>query len=520
MLWGLSLALDLYAEYLKAFKINDDPLPGEGEHSQPQQEGAGGDGPPTSPSSLNILICGGADPRHVIRTLAKRYTHRIRPELHIYVLDGCAEIAARNMLLLGIALEDPESFSLVSKVHLFMDLYGNAVIRPSSHHYMAAKARTLLKMISDDEILQSLAPMVNIEGLKYKERDGLEMAFSFWQPKPWHVYEVTKYWEQRARALLGTRYDHRKGAFDWDLSMTLKDRGGKQICSQEYLYWRESGVAFVYPEYEQCKPNKTLAAGLVRNGRTFLHRGYVGDIQTGPFCGFGLRSDEERMHHSVHGDNDYRATDVTERNLLELFHELQSQTAYEHDPTRSRRYGSVQLLMTPLLNHQEQDGERMASYDRPWIEVPGVTVHYISPLEMEQLQQGDARWTNKFDVAFVAYNYFTFLSKEFFQALRSQALFVLETKLMTVERRENLKEYETKAKELFKQAGLKAVINYNSINGKNMVLKYKKTNVHDDGDGEADEKVEAESEEEPDEPEFYETADEYEPLPLEITEIP
>lgn len=77
------------------------------------------------------------------------------------------------------------------------------------------------------------------------------------------------------------------------------------------------------------------------------------------------------MHHSVHGDNDYRATDVTERNLMELFHELQTQTAYEHDPTRSRRYGSVQLLMTPLLNHQEVDADGQVSYDRPWIQMPG-----------------------------------------------------------------------------------------------------------------------------------------------------
>jgi len=268
--------------------------------------------------------------------------------------------------------------------------------------------------------------------------------------------------------------------------MTLKDRGGQQICSQEYRYWRESGVAFVFPEYEQCKPNKTLAAGLVRNGRTFLHRGYVGDIQTGPFCGFGLRTSEERMLHSVHGDNDYRATDITERNLLELFHELQTQTAYEHDPMRSRRYGSVQLLMTPLLNHQEVDAAGQASYDKPWIPVPGVTVHYVSPLEMVQLQQGADRWNNMFDVAFMAYNYYSFLSKDFFKSLRTPALFILETKLMTVERKDHVQEFETKAKELMKQAGLKAAINYQAINVKNMWLKYKKTDKDEPEDEDAE----------------------------------
>ncbi|KAH8304135.1 hypothetical protein KR059_001313, partial [Drosophila kikkawai] len=492
MFWGLSSALDLYDEYLKAFKIKDEPQAEAGE------KGAGGD---DGLSTLNILICGGADPRHVIKTLAKRYAHGVQPKLNIYVLDGCAEIIARNMLLLGIALEDPESFSLVSKAHLFMDLYGNAVIRPTSHHYMAAKGRTLLQIVTDNDKLQRLAPMLNIDGLKYKERDGLEMAFSFWQPQPWYVYEVTNYWEQRSRALLGSRYDHRNGAFDWDLSMTLKSRGGEQICSQEYRYWRESGVAFVFPEYEQCKPNKTLAAGLVRNGHTLLHRGYVGDIQTGPFCGFGLRSSEERMHNSVHGENDYRATDVTERNLMELFHELQTQTPYEHDPTRSRRYGSVQLLMTPLLTHQEADADRQTTYDRPWIPMPGITVHYVSPTEIVKLQQGAVRWNNMFDIVYVAYNYFTFLSQDFFKALRTQALMVLETKLLTVERREQVQEYETKAKEMMRQAGLKASINYQAINAKNMVLKYKKTDKEDVDDAAEDE---AQDEPEPEPPIEYE----------------
>ncbi|KAH8415929.1 hypothetical protein KR222_003912, partial [Zaprionus bogoriensis] len=456
MFWGLSSALDLYEEYLKAFKLPDKP------EAQP-------------PSELNILVLGGADPRHVIRTLAKRYTHAHQPKLNFFLLDGCPEIVARNMLLLGLALEPAESFSLVCKAHLFMDIYGNALLRPSSHHYMAAKARSLRSMVCDEELRQRLAPMLNIDGLRYKERDGLELAFSYWQPKE-QQFEIQRCWEQRVRQLLGTRYDHRQGAFDWDLSMTLKDREAQQICSQEYRYWRDCGVAFVFPEYEHCKPNKTLAAGLVRNGRTYLHRGYVGDIQTGPFCGFGLRSSEERMHNSAHGENDYRATDVTERNLLELLHELQTQSPYEHDATLSRRYGSTQLLMTPLLSYDECDiTEGQQSYDKAWIELPRVELHFISTLDLVDMQQGASRWTDAFDVAFVAHNYYTFLSAQFFRVMREESLFVLETKLLTVERKEHVQKYETTARELLKQAGLRPCINYQAINAKNMQLRYKKT---------------------------------------------
>ncbi|XP_030381002.1 dynein assembly factor 3, axonemal homolog [Scaptodrosophila lebanonensis] len=480
MFWGLSSALDFYEEYLKAFKLQPDVADASGEQgvqiveitdneqSEPEVEA-------TIPETLNILICGGADPRHVIKTMAKRYTHNYRPKLNIYLLDGCVEIAARNMLLLGVALESPEAFNLISKVHLFMDIYGNTLMRPSSHQYMAAKGRTLLKMVTDDDELQRLAPILNIEGMKYKERDSLEMAFNFWQPKPQHVFKIEEYWERRVRALLGNRYDHRQGAFDWDLSMTLKDREAQQICSQEYRYWRECGIAFVFPEYEHCKPNKTFAVGLVRNGQTYLHRGYVGDVQTGPFCAFGLRSTEERMHKSVHGDNDYRSTDVTERNLLEFFHELQTKTAYEHDESRSRRYGAVQLQMGARLIYDESDAQGLENYDKPWVDVPDVKLHFVSPEEVLQLKGGAARWRSFFDVAFVAQNYFPFLTKEFFGCLREQALFVLETKLLTVERKEQLSSYESKAKELFKQAELQPVINYQVINGHNMVLKYKKS---------------------------------------------
>ncbi|XP_023175144.2 dynein assembly factor 3, axonemal homolog [Drosophila hydei] len=506
MFWGLSTALDLYEEYLRAFKIKDEPC---AEAAEQQ------------PDALNILICGGADPRHVIKTLAKRYTHGAKPKLKFYLLDACVEIMARNMLLLALALEPPESFSLVCKAHLFMDIYGNSLLRPSSHHYVAAKARTLLNMICDEEQLQRFAPMINIEALKYKERDGLEMAFSYWQPQE-QVYDIQRYWEQRVRALLGSRYDHREGAFDWDLSMTLKSREAQQICSQEYRYWRESGVAFVFPEYEHCKPNKTFAAGLVRNGRTFLHRGYVGDIQTGPFCGFGLRSTEERLHNSVHGENDYRATDITERNLLEFFHELQTQTVYEHDKDISRRYGSTKLLMTPLLTHNECDAnEGQTSYDKPWIPVPNVEVHFISPMEIKELQKGAVRWQNYFDVAFFAYNYYTFLSKEFFSALREQSLFVLETKLLTVERNEHTQKFESTAKKLFKEAGLRPCLNYQAINAKNMQLKYKKTpgGPGDDVD-EFPEQPEEVKEKEFDEMENYETKRQIEELQDEQTRKP
>lgn len=213
MFWGLSSALDLLGEYFSVFNENEDC------------------------TSLNILLFGANDPRHVIKTMAKLYQHRFKnqtipPLVNFYLVDGCIEIVARNMALLALALERPEVINLHQKVHLFMDIYGNSMMRASSHQYLVGKSKTLLNVLTDNEYLQRTAPIFDISNLKYRERDGLENAFYFWLPKEEHVFNVQEYWTDRVRKLLGIRYDYREGAFDWDLNMVLKERDGNQLCSQ------------------------------------------------------------------------------------------------------------------------------------------------------------------------------------------------------------------------------------------------------------------------------------------------
>ncbi|XP_014102900.2 dynein axonemal assembly factor 3 homolog [Bactrocera oleae] len=500
MFWGLSEALDLHQEYCTALKLQQpheydgkkqeeanegeqksqtpgDVYKGEAEGEAPSAEeetDAGGDAT-GAVKQLNILLFGAGDPRHIIKTMAKMYRHK-GSRVNFYVLDGCIEIVARNMLLLGIALENPQSFHLMRKVHLFMDVYGNALLRPASHQYLIGKAKAMLKMITDDEELKRLAPQLNIDRLRYRERDGLANAFNFLLPREAYNFNMQQYWTERVRKLLSTRYDYREGAFDWDLNMVLKDRDAAQICSQEYRYWRETGIAFTYPEYEQCKPNKTLVAGLVRNGEKYVHRGYAGDIETGPFCTFGLNTADKQMMNSVHGDNDYRATDITERNLLEYFHELQTCAAYTHDRKISRKYGSVKLLMGERLTFDECDVDAMREYGKPWIQMEQCKIFFLSADDIFTLQDVNANenWRNFFDVVFVGHNYFPFLKSNFAEVLRANALLILESKLLTVARKEVVHEFEDKLKSYAKLLNLTPVINYNALNLKNSILRYKK----------------------------------------------
>lgn len=214
MFWGLSSALDLLGEYLSVFKGKN------------------------APNTLNILLFGANDPRHVVKTMAKLYRHCSKDQpttpsqVNFYLVDGCIEIVARNMALLAVALERSEVINLHHKVHLFMDIYGNSMMRASSHQYLVGKSKTLLNILTDNDYRQRTAPILDISNLKYRERDGLENAFYFWLPKEEHVFNIQEYWTDRVRKLLGIRYDYREGAFDWDLNMVLKDRAGQQLCSQ------------------------------------------------------------------------------------------------------------------------------------------------------------------------------------------------------------------------------------------------------------------------------------------------
>uniref|UniRef100_A0A1I8NZB0 Dynein assembly factor 3, axonemal homolog n=1 Tax=Stomoxys calcitrans TaxID=35570 RepID=A0A1I8NZB0_STOCA len=467
MFWGLSEALDLFQEYIgkSNYQVENENLSPDSKNQDNTTE-------------INILLFGSNDPRHILATMANMYSHRakgINPVINFYLVDGCIEIVARNIALLAIALENPKVMNIRSKTHLFMDIYGNTLVRAFSHQYVSAKSKSLIKTITDSQCLEKKAPFLNIDGLKYRERDGVENALNFWSSKEGNIFNIKQYWNERVKKLLGTRYDYREGQFDWDLNMVLKDRKGSQICSQEYRHWRETGVAFTFPEFEYNVPNKTLAAGLVRNGKKYLHRGYIGDIQTGPYAAFGLTTSDQRMLKSMHGQNDYRSTDITERNILQIFHELATQMPYDHDLSQSRKYGSIRLQMGKGLTNCEEDVENLLQdYNEPWIKIEGVKINFLSSDEILSLQDSNSRWANFFDVIFVAHNYFSFLKDSFIDVLRSPSILIMETRLLTTERKSAVDKFEEELFQFAERTHLKPCINYDTINSKRSILKFQK----------------------------------------------
>lgn len=444
MFWGASAALDLFEEYKKYL--------------------------PEGQNELNILLFGSSDPRHILKSLAKSYQHQIK--INFYLLDGCMEIVARNMLLLLVATEQPSELSMKARTHIFMDIYGNSLLRPATYCYMISKSEHLIKMITDYDFAKKTVPFFNLSTLKYKERDLLECIFKFWQPSPKAVFEIQNHWDQRVRQLLGTRYDSANGAFDWDLQMKLKDYGGKQICPQEYKHWRATGVAFTFPEFEQSIPNKTLAAGVIKSGGQYGHRGYLGDITVGPFAAFGLTCPDIKLLESNHGTNVCRSTDITERNVFELMYEIIERKPYEHDAKNSHVYGSVTLDLSKQINnvsitHMPDD---LKKFDKPALTIENITVTFLTIEDVLKLTEKN-EYHDFFDIIWISHNYLNFIKNNFRSIFKTGSLVLFETKQFSVMRKDKISEELAKIKKCAGDLNLTSVTNYH-INLPLPVAKY------------------------------------------------
>lgn len=259
--------------------------------------------------------------------------------------------------------------------------------------------------------------------------------------------------------------------------MRLREYGAKQICPQEYKHWRESGVAFTFPEFEYTYPNKTFVVDLKQRGKNFYHRGYVGDMAVGPFISFGLVCPDEKMMVCKYGTNQCRATDVTERNLYEIFWELTMGEKYDSskDNKNFREYGAVQLQLGNNFDVHKiiEEATQLEKYEKPLKKISKTKIHFLSLDDVLGIQK-KPQFQGKFDIVSVASNYFPFLKEDFKEIFAEKSLVLFETKKYSILKRDLIQKGIQDIKDYSKNTGVLEPITCFNVNAINSIIKYKK----------------------------------------------
>eukprot|EP00743_Colponemidia_sp_Colp-15_P008071 GILK01008746.1.p1 GENE.GILK01008746.1~~GILK01008746.1.p1 ORF type:complete len:482 (-),score=68.77 GILK01008746.1:215-1660(-) len=331
-MWGNSPAVDL----LDAFKLLHRP---------------------ETADCHNILVSGSADIRHVLKTAARCHRHGAN-QIHIYLHDPKTEVVARHLLFLFLV--NDTALSLRERVELFLDLYGNSLIREKSSNYVSDKVQALTRLVCEDARAGSLKELVDLSLLKYKERDELESIIHGWAATV--PFDVESLRDQRLRHHYGVRFDFRANVLDWDYQMKLRPLASI-IHMVHYREWRQTGVAFETRLATYTCPNRTLASYTEgkdkKRSTSVLVRGFWADIVNSPYIGFGVHAplpEAARLFKKRNEQHLHTAVDVSDFNLTAYLHEMETGEPYHLPPEETEPKSKEQTIVEELAEEEEAEG--------------------------------------------------------------------------------------------------------------------------------------------------------------------
>jgi dynein assembly factor 3 len=389
--------------------------------------------------ALNVLLVGVNDVRHLLRTIAQAYRHAAGRRLHFFVLESSVESLARHLLLIALTLEPADIFTPVQKAHTFLEIYGNTLVRPKTLEYIRHKANQLILMVTDPSYLKGRLPLLSLDQLKYKERDYLECTYKFWRSASQQDFDIINLWDTRLRTTLGVRYDSRQGLFDWDYHMKLNCsmERGTPVTSQEYIGWRETGVAYRWPELAECTDtNVTFATGTLSQ-HTYRMCEYSGDQLTGPYVGFGMECEDSDMLRKYNNQFAKTATEISERNVTRIMYEIAYRKPYEVEPDIENG-GAVVMQDHPPSTPTRTDfnATSPASFaqrdDYSYLSIEDTSVTFLSPSTLDD-ERPSARFRNSFHVLVVGQKLLPkVLAPPLLGLATDQALLILEGRKFVV----------------------------------------------------------------------------------------
>lgn len=396
--------------------------------------------------ALNVLIVGAGDCRHILKTIALAHRHCKR-KINFYVQENNLELYARTLLLMTIALEPPSRMGLQDKTELFLEIYGNSLVRQQSMDYVHKFSTTFIKMVTDFDYLENKMPLIDMSLLKYKERDFLEAIFKFWRMSEKKFFDVALCWDLRIREYLGERYDAIPNVFDWDCSMILSDRGASIINNKQYARWRKEGIAFDLREGTYDAPNKTLASGMVlrQGGERHHRRGYWGDILVSPYITYGIECEEKRFFKKSNNMYTQTAQDVSEYNVLSLFYELTHKEKYVlKEETSTKPDETKEEAKLEEITEEDEEGEE-EGVNEPVVGEPQTLPEYeplpvadfakiyFLPIGCVKDLHKKSRFNKLFNMVYLSNSMIHLLTADLMDTVRDEASFVFETAKFMIE---------------------------------------------------------------------------------------
>lgn len=203
---------------------------------------------------IHVLVAGTGDLRHLLKSISEHISSEGAVDLHVYICETAKEVLARDLLLLHLINEI--ELPIRERVELFLDLYGNALLRERTAEYLDLRVRPLIQVVTGTS-RSDFADLLDFSLLKHRDRDEIEEVMQSWRSSV--PFDIGTLRDTRLRAHYKERYDHRVNLIDWDYQWHVKTFA-PQMHFLHYKEWRQTGVAFEVRLARYTVPNRTLSS--------------------------------------------------------------------------------------------------------------------------------------------------------------------------------------------------------------------------------------------------------------------